>query len=186
MDKDWKVKYIINDGEFLYNKKWNGKGYDEDGNIIYELIDGNGKVKEYYDWNGKLMFEGEYLDGRRNGKGKEYDCYGDIIYEGEYLKGKKNGIGKEFFNGILIFKGQYINGIKNGFGKEYTSIIYSTYNSDLLNEKKFFEVKKTYYHIKLIFEGEYVNGKKNGNGKEYDYFGLLIHEGKYLNGERIS
>ena len=30
------------DGEFLYNKKWNGKGYDE--NIIYELINGKGNV----------------------------------------------------------------------------------------------------------------------------------------------
>ena len=29
--------------------------------------DGKGKVKEYYD-NGKLKFEGEYLNGERNGK----------------------------------------------------------------------------------------------------------------------
>ena len=46
------------EGEFLYNKKWNGKGYDKKGNIIYELIKGNGKVKEYND-NGKLIYEGE-------------------------------------------------------------------------------------------------------------------------------
>ena len=32
-----------------YFDKWDGKGYDENGNIIYELINGNGKVKEY-DW----------------------------------------------------------------------------------------------------------------------------------------
>ena len=35
------------EGEYLYDKKWNGKGYDENGNIIYQLINGNGKVKEY-------------------------------------------------------------------------------------------------------------------------------------------
>ena len=57
------------EGDYLYEKKWNGKGYDENGNIIYELINGNGKVKEY---NYYLIFEGEYLNGRRNGKGKEY------------------------------------------------------------------------------------------------------------------
>ena len=34
--------------------------------IIYEL---NGIAKEYYD-NGELIFEGEYLNGKRNGKAK--------------------------------------------------------------------------------------------------------------------
>ena len=66
------------EGEFLYNKKWNGKGYDENGNIIYELINGNGKVKEYND-KGKLIFEGEYLNSKENGKGKEYYDYGTIL-----------------------------------------------------------------------------------------------------------
>ena len=50
------------EGEYLFNKKWNGKGYDEEGNIIYELKNGNGKVKEYDDY-GHLEFEGEYLNG---------------------------------------------------------------------------------------------------------------------------
>ena len=47
----------------------------------------NGKVKEYY--KGKLTFEGEYLNGKRNGKGKEYYYNGELIFEGEYLNGKK-------------------------------------------------------------------------------------------------
>ena len=86
-----KGKEYINDrleyeGEYLYNKKWNGNGYDENGNIIYELINGKGKVKEYY-YNGKLIFEGEYLNGERKGKGKEY-YNGKLKFEGEYLKGK--------------------------------------------------------------------------------------------------
>ena len=37
------------EGEYLYNKKWNGKGYDINGNVIYELINGHGKIKEYND-----------------------------------------------------------------------------------------------------------------------------------------
>ena len=41
------------EGEFRYFIKWNGKGYDESDNIIYELINWKGNVKEYYD-NGKL------------------------------------------------------------------------------------------------------------------------------------
>ena len=78
------------EGEFLFDKKWNGKGYDEKGNIIYELINGHGKIKEYYDFNDKLIFEGEYLNGKKNGKGKEYDINGNLIFEGEYIDGKKS------------------------------------------------------------------------------------------------
>ena len=36
-----------------------------------------------------LRYEGEYLNGNKNGKGKEYDINGKLIYEGEYLNGKK-------------------------------------------------------------------------------------------------
>ena len=50
------------EGEYLFNKKWNGKGYDEEGNIICEFKNGNGKVKEYDDY-GHLEFKGEYLNG---------------------------------------------------------------------------------------------------------------------------
>ena len=76
------------EGEYLYNKKWNGKGYDENDNITYELKNGNGNVKEYYN-NGELKFEGEYLNGKRNGKGKEYDYFnGNLLFEGEYLNGQ--------------------------------------------------------------------------------------------------
>ena len=63
------------EGEYLYNKKWNEKGYDENGNIIYELIMGKGKVNEYDFEDNYLIFEGEYL----NGKGKEY-CNEKLIF----------------------------------------------------------------------------------------------------------
>ena len=52
------------DGEFRRGRIWNGKWYDESGNIIYELINGNGKGKEYFK-NGKLSFEGEYINGKK-------------------------------------------------------------------------------------------------------------------------
>ena len=39
-------------------------------------------------------------------KGKEYDNEGKLIYEGEYLNGKK------YKNDKLIFEGEYLNGKK--------------------------------------------------------------------------
>ena len=110
------IKGILEyEGEYSFGKKWNGKGYDENGNIIYELINGNGKVKEYNDED-VLVFEGEYLNGKKNGKFKEFNNEGILNYEGEYLNGKLNGklieynsLGKmvmeyEFLNDELISK----------------------------------------------------------------------------------
>ena len=43
-----------------------------------------------YNTNGEILFEGEFLNGRRwNGKGKEYDIFGLLSFEGTYLNGKK-------------------------------------------------------------------------------------------------
>ena len=44
--------------------------------------------KKYYLHN-VLEFEGEYLKGKRNGKGKEYDYKGQLEFEGDYLYGNK-------------------------------------------------------------------------------------------------
>ena len=139
------------EGVYLYNKKWEGKGYDEKGNIIYELTNGNGKIREYYKrW---LIFEGEYLNGNRNGKGKEYNDDGNVLFEGEYLNGKRNGEGKEYnYNGQLLFEGEYKNDKKwNGKIKEY------------------------YFSGLVEFEGIYLNNKK-WEGKGYDEDGNLIYE----------
>ena len=56
----------------------------------------NGKIKEY-EYNNIIKFEGEYLNGKRNGKGKEYR-FGDLVFEGEYL----DGIRKKEKNIILM------------------------------------------------------------------------------------
>ena len=96
----------------LIIKEWNGKGYDIEENEIYKLENGKGSVV-IYDDDGKLMYEGEYLNGEKNGQGKEYDNSGKLVFEGQYLNGEKNGQGKEYDNsGKLVFEGQYLNGKK--------------------------------------------------------------------------
>ena len=124
----------------IYNKKYqnqfgiNIEKYKEiSGKYI---IKENGNVKEYELGSNKLLYEGEYKNGRRNGKGKEYYDNGKIKFEGEYLNGKIiYGKGFDLFgNNNLIIN-------KNGKGKEY------------------------YKDNKIKFEGEYKNGKK-WNGKD--------------------
>ena len=106
------------------------------GNKICEIKEGNGFIKEYY-YLDKIKYEGEYLNGKRSGKGKEYYYDGTLIFEGEYLNGKEWNGKKYNINNEIIYE------IKNGKG-----------------------LIKEYDHGKLIFEGEYLNGEKNGKGRE--------------------
>ena len=174
----------------LFNYKYFSGKY-----LVYE----NGKINEYDGYTHKLIFEGAYLNGKRNGIGKEYS-FGELIFEGEYLNGKRSGKGKEYNHGTLIFEGEYLNGFKNGKGKEYNhdNLIFE---GEYLNDQKWngkgydeqcniiYELVngngqvKEYCYGKLIFEGEYLKGKRNGMGKEYKY-GKLIFEGEYLNGKK--
>ena len=67
-----------------------------------------------------LRYEGEYSNGLRNGKGKEYNFRGDkVIFEGEFLNGKKwNGKATDLDNEDG-FEGEIVNGRRwNGKGKE--------------------------------------------------------------------
>jgi len=52
-----------------------GKLYDIKLKKIIELKQGKGIIKEYNDYCELIIFEGEYLNGERHGKGK------DIILE---------------------------------------------------------------------------------------------------------
>ena len=64
--------------------------------IIYES---NGIGKEYFGYDNQLIYEGGFLNGERNGKGKEYYCTRELRklnFEGEYLNGKRIGKGKEY------------------------------------------------------------------------------------------
>ena len=90
---------------------WTGKIYSYQNELEFDLKNGAGKGKYYYD-NGKLMFEGEHTNGELNGKGKKYNSYGNLIFEGVYLNWKMwNGKSKEYnCYGELLFENEYING----------------------------------------------------------------------------
>ena len=50
------------------------------------IIYGKGRSGKEYIYNpftkDTKIFEGDYLNGKRNGKGKEYNEHGDLIFEG--------------------------------------------------------------------------------------------------------
>jgi len=148
----------------------------------YIIYNKNGIAREYSGYNDELIFEGEYLNGQRNGKGKEYHYEDKLKYEGEYLNGLKNGKGKEYnYKGKLEFEGEYFNGNKWN-GKVYKGARLNNIAYELKNGKGF--AKDYYSNGNLYFEGEYLNGLRNGKGKKYNYKGKLDFEGEYLNDKK--
>ena len=147
---------LIFEGEFYENKKMNGHGKEylnQDNDD--ENTDNNNLIK---------IYEGEYHNGKKNGKGKIFNAKGQIFSEGIFLndnlyegiikayseKGKlekESEIKNEKLNGKVNissnnseFKGEYLNGLKwNGIIKEHNN----------------------YYSV----EGEYKNFKLNLLGK---------------------
>ena len=70
-----------------------------------------------------LKYDGEFINGERNGKGKEYDKKGELIFEGEYLKGirkrQNNYYILDNYIYYLLFEGVLKNGKYDGIAKEY-------------------------------------------------------------------
>ena len=98
--KEYVGNILIFEGEYLNDLKWNGKW--DNKRICWKWFDiwrwifkwkKNGKGKEY-DYDGIILFDGEYLNGKRNGKAKEYDDEGNLKFDGIYLNDLKwNGKG---------------------------------------------------------------------------------------------
>ena len=109
----------------------------------------NGKGKEYLDFeflsflknnnndDDNLIFEGEYLNGKKwKGFIKLFDGF-DLVFKGDCVCGEKNGLGKEYKRKKLIYEGNFSNGKRSGEGKKYHEIT-----------------------GKLMFEGDFLYGRK--------------------------
>ena len=206
-----KIENLLN--LIIYNKQlqkeygYNIENYKEKSGK-YRIYNKYGSA-EVYILNTKIkIFEGEYLNGKRNGKGKEYYDNGKLKFEGEYLNGKREGKGEEYYdNDKLVLEKKYLNNISNRKILEYDNdSVNFDINPGLIGDESYIDEKtfdnlnsnegeylnevngkfKEYnnYNVNLKFKGEYLNGKRNGKGKEYFKNGKLKFEGEYLNGER--
>jgi len=119
-------------------------------------------MNEYNELDIKI-FEGEYIDGLKNGKGKEFYNNGKLLFEGEYINELRNGKGKEYDkDGKIIIDGEYSNGC--GWNvKEYDK------NNNIINVIKEGKGYIKYYNKSniLTFEVVIINGLINGKGKKY-------------------
>ena len=83
-------------------------------NIKYEIVKHNKNYQNFFSLNidSYKKLSGKYKKDGINGPGQEFLLDNDnLIFEGDYLNGKRNGKGKEYnFNGKLAFEGEYVNG----------------------------------------------------------------------------
>ena len=96
------------------------------GDIKNGQANGLGKMyqngRTVFTSEGDLIYEGEWKDGKKHGKGKKfYD--GDLIYEGEWNEGCYHGKGKEFSDGDLIYEGEWKYSEEHGKGIKYFKVV---------------------------------------------------------------
>lgn len=155
---------------------------------------GSGKktgVWKWYHENGQLMVEEEYKSGVLDGMHTEYDEIGKVVEEGEYLNGEEEG---PWFtvSGDYYEKGTYRDGLKNG---KWTSM-YLVVNGGKTDSIPSFtgnfiddvpDGKHVYYweNGKIKDEGNYIAGKKDGEWSKFNSDGTLFLIITYQNGTEV-
>lgn len=194
--KDWEYVTIyhnafINYNGLLKNRKKNGFGKE-----YYTSQKGKQLTK------GFAYYIGEFLDDKRQGKGKyvnpevniigewkndELDGYAEVIqsneysYKGFWKCGERCGKGKINLDDGDIYDGNFDNNMFNGFGNYY----YSTgdfYSGDWKDDRK--EGTGTFiYSDGRRYKGSFKNDLKDGYG-EYYWPDGDIYKGFWKNGKR--
>ena len=77
-----------------------------------------GKYGKFYNKDGKLVYEGEYSHGEKNGKGTYYYPDG-ARYEGEFVRNKKEGNGVFHWDDKTRWEGTWVNNKMDGTGTYY-------------------------------------------------------------------
>ena len=89
---------------------------------------------EVYYFNGKLMFKGNYLNGKEHGYWERYCDNGQLWYKGNYVNGNPHGYWEYYYsNGKLYFKGYYDMGKRVDYNPDEPKVIELTL-SDIANK----------------------------------------------------
>lgn len=136
--------------------------YDADGKLLYEgeLLDGvyNGPGKLFAP-DGSLQAEGQFANGSL-AQGSVYDGDGALLYSGALADGMYSGQGTSYYpNGAVKYQGEFKAGVPSGQGR-------------LFGEDG-----------ALLYEGAFANGVYQGEGVEYGEGGAIVYQGSFLAGK---
>lgn len=164
------IKFV---GELVYGDFGQGVFYQNvDGRyVVVEQIE-NGVGTKFY--NNGDYYLGYLKNGKANGTGKYYESDGYLLYDGEFLEDKYHGKGSYFIDEWDVLVGQFIKG-EISQGKYYIDdrLIYDGQFEDYY----FHGHGKLYKYGHLFYEGEFIEGSRSGYGKDYYIEGTLLYEG---------
>ncbi|XME02556.1 hypothetical protein QYZ88_018070 [Lachnospiraceae bacterium C1.1] len=141
----------------------------------------NGKVVLYYDKEKKNpKFRGKLEKGIRQGAGITYDENNMEVFNGVYLDGEYEGKGKLFKDGVPVYNGTFKAGVYDGEGTIYDDNGMILYEGGLADGV--YEGEGSLYEMgELIYEGSFSKGKYSGHGIEYKR-GIKVYDGKFEEG----
>lgn len=173
-----------------------GGGYTYKGEMDGKRPDGIGKLLRFSD----VKYVGEFDAGVFSGYGIEYNK-GRLVYEGQWEDGKYNGKGNIIYykpgnlddRPYMIVSTTFKDGeIKGGKGVKYwfaeNDNLYLYYKGDL-NESGVADGDGTIYYLGTDvpkYTGEFRNGEYHGKGTLYDENGKKIYEGEWEHGDYAS
>ena len=183
-----RTSYSTSDSIYIgkyVNKKRNGQGkliladqsYYE-GNFKDGEFNGNGyfRTRNY-------TYKGQFIAGKKDGKGKLESFNTKSIYEGEFKNDMKEGYGIEKYNDGSIYKGHYKNGMKEGTGilslkkEKKNSIFEGEFKDDKIWGKGIYK-----WENGKQYEGEWENNEISGFGilteKNIKHIGYFSHDKK--------
>ena len=172
----WTGYYVNN---YLHGNRINGNEqrkyiFGEEANFLNLRIEANAiyfnDIKEY---------EGDLINGIKNGQGIEYYKNNKKRYEGSFISGNHHGYGKEYYdNEILRYEGEFRVNEYNGKGTEYDENGQKLYEGEFKNGK-YNGKGKLFRNGKLKYEGDFVDDKLQGKGEEFDEEGKLLYSGDF-------
>jgi len=168
----------------INHNNFNVREFDsEDGKLLYIGKKVNGKkegIHILYEINGDIIESFEYKDGIKENEVYEFGKCGHVIIH-RFKNGKLHGVCQSFKNHGNDYKRNYINGVLNGKNTRYWD------NGNIRDELTYKDgevVDCDYieYHPegeKSII-GQYKNGKKDGEWISYFQDGVILSEEYYI------
>ena len=146
-------------------------------NFRYDWVKKNGKptgIAQVYTSDNKCIYQGPIKNRKPHGKdGKSFYNNGLLGYDGNWKDGKENGKGKCFYdNGVLGYNGNWKDGKMDGKGKCFYDNGKICYNGNWKNGKK--DGKGKYYNDgDFLYNGNWKDGKMDGMVNVYNRDGLI-------------
>lgn len=146
------------------------------------VFQGHGKRTYGVGPNAGDVFEGEYLNGKRCGKGR-YTWANGSFYEGEWLNNCQHGQGQYSYSNGASYVGEFKNDMRWGKGK----FVYSNgrrYEGEFKMGEEWGE-GTTHYKDGGVYVGQWVDGKRSGKGR-MQWADGDVYDGFWLDDERTN